>query len=62
MSDTVRPIPPTPLADLAPVIDAQTVRPSLRDTGFFSAAEIQRALAASSPKPPQRGDEPAQGC
>jgi hypothetical protein len=62
MSDTARPISPTPLADLTPVSDAQTVRPSLRDTGFFSAAEIQRALSASSPKPPLRGDGPAQGC
>ncbi len=62
MSDTARPIPPTPHADLTPVRDAQTVRPSLRDTGFVSAAEIQRALSASSPRPPVRGDETAQGC
>ena len=62
MSETARPIPATPLADLSPATDAQTVRPSLRDTGFFSAAEIQRALAATKGVTPPTADEPAQGC
>ena len=61
MSDIARPTTPVPLADVKSPSDAAAARPALRDTGFFSLADIQRALSVTGATPEPRGVEPAPG-